>query len=545
MKQKYQLLLTLAFCLQTLCLSTVFAQSSFYQVTYGAPGTPGRIYDSNSNTTTFTYYVAGVGSHPDDANNLRLKALKISECLPPYDIAEVSPDLPELDQPPFFSGPNPDRVSVSDDPVGFPFDGLLWKGWNNNVLLEVDEARSFSVSYSGDIPESLITVGTAIIDNSTGNFRLDSIALPGAGCTDICTNRVTIDFEHSSSITLAEYLAAFGITANNLTTIDSATPSPNCTDIGTANSAFGGSGFPVFNPATGDGSGNYLDRHRVAVIPSQDNCPAAGGLASFSFQNPAQIVALSFIDLESTGATVTASSDTTTLFTEQVTAAGDNSVQTIPFADLHSEEVTTLDIEFNESAAIDELILCMSTPTPTATPTPTPTATPTPTPTATPTPTTPPQCIEGSIQKEQFDLDGLARRQAASVQKLARRLQKLAKNKRTKRFAKKVIAETNKNYIESWELTWSMNTTYITCQGEVANCSVDSDYSDKTGLILTNSNELLTLANRVLRKLRSARSRTLRKGDIKLFKLGSSLQQETVAVIESIPKNPLSCSGLA
>jgi len=129
------------------------AQDSSYCVTYGSPATPGRSYDSDNDTTTFTYTVIGKGSAPADFLNNRLKAFKVSECLPALERLTFSPDLAEGTIPEFFTGPNPDSLSAANDPVGFNFGGLIWKGWHGDatlpVLLDVDKQRSFSVTYAG------------------------------------------------------------------------------------------------------------------------------------------------------------------------------------------------------------------------------------------------------------------------------------------------------------------------------------------------------------------------------------------------------------
>lgn len=542
MKLLTTVLVTFIFIFST-SLSSALAQEAHYLVTYGGPDTPGRIYDPVSDTTTFTYTVIGQGAAADDYANLRLKGFKVevAVCEPPLEITGFTPDLPENKKPPFFAGPNPDLIDGSIDPTGLNFYGLLWKGWHGDpdlpILLNVDEQRTFSISFAGNIEVGPITTGTAIISNQTGEFAPTVHAVPGGTCDTVCENRQTFSFNDlvAGSVLSDEYLnlglevSATNANPNQLDEVgvlNTSTPVSTELDLGTPNSFYGGAGEPALDAATGTGIGNFLSQGNALVIPdcTEDTCGAGTGTITFSFKSPAQVVSLSLIDIQKEGTTIAGKQGANTVFTETVPAIGNNSLQTVAVTQ-HEVLLDELVITLAEPGAIDDLVVCLDIPTPT--PTPTPTA-------------TPPSCEEKSITEQQFKLDNNARVQNQNIKKLANKLKKIARNKRQRRLARRSAKESEALYIKSWTTIWSMSSVYTECDNANQLCVTSNDYAVKTNEYLTDSQQFIALAEKLARRLNRVRG-SANKKDAQLLQSVIELDKESQLEVSRIPAETVSC----
>lgn len=601
--------LVLRVCCLTLTLllpAAALAQDSSYWVVYGGPGTPGRVYDSQSNTTTYTYTVIGKGSEPEEYSNKRLKAFKLSECVQgPISISQ-SPDLVESDLPEFFEGANPDNISAALDPVGFNFSGWLWKGWRGDgtlpALLNVDEQRTFSLTYEGDLPEGPIVAGTALISNATGGWSPAYYTVPGNACESTCQNRIVVDFDDlQPGSVLTSQLSALGITVTTVNgtagqpdqalVVDSSNPATACSDLGTPNTFYGGPGLPSLDAASGAGIGNGGSLGNVLVVPNNTAAPACtvgAGTIEFSLSQPAQLLALSFVDLDEDGARVSGmNAGNLTVFSELISPTGDNSVVTTPFGHLNSVETTKITVELFEGAALDALVLCADggnatptpspspsstpttspsaspsttptgSPTPTLTPTNSPSGTPQPSPTPTdspggtpgttvtpePSPTLPPSCLQGDISEQQHALDGYTTELARVVKKTARRLKRLSDNRGDKKFSRRARKRAIALGLSAWEVTWSMQSQYLQCTSVISDCVVSSDYQQKTAIVLQHSQDLLTLSKKLLKRLTRVRDGNLTRSDKRIEQQATELFAATQKEIELIPAETVSCSS--
>lgn len=542
MKLLNTVLITSIFTLAT-TLSSALALEPHYLVSYGGPDTPGRIYDPVSDATTFTYTVIGQGAAADDYANLRLKAFKVevAVCEPPLEVTGFTPDLPENDKPPFFAGPNPDLIDGAVDPSALNFYGLLWKGWHGEddlpILLNVDEQRTFSISFAGNIEVGPITTGTAIISNQTGEFAPTLHAVPGGTCDTVCENRQTFSFNDlvAGSILTDEYaglgleVSATNANVNQLDEVgvfNTSTPISTELDLGTPNSFYGGSGEPALNAATGTGVGNFVDQENALIIPhcDGDTCGAGTGTITFSFNSPAQVVSLSLIDIQAEGTTIAGKKGANIIFTEAVPAIGNNSLQTVALTQ-HGVLVDELVVTLAEPGAVDDLVVCLDVPTPT--PTPTPTA-------------TPPACEEKSITEQQFKLDNNARLQNDNIKRLANKLRKISKNKRQRRLARRSVKEAQAVYLKSWTAIWSMSSVYTECANANQLCVTSNDYAVKTNEYLTNSQEFISLAQKLARRLNRVRG-SANKRDAKLRQSVIDLDKESRFEAARIPAETVNC----
>lgn len=138
-----------------------------FGVSYG-----GRVYDSATNQTTFTYTVAGTSAAPHDLSHFDIE---IPSCTPPLLIAATAPTQ---------------AVSFGVDPTT-GVDGIKW-----DTGLKVSETRTYSISFIGSVAEG--AVGVAV--KASNEFELGS--LPGPSC-------------EVASIEVDKFISVDGVTWDN------------------------------------------------------------------------------------------------------------------------------------------------------------------------------------------------------------------------------------------------------------------------------------------------------------------------------------------
>lgn len=528
--------------------------SSNYIVAFGASEIPGRVYDAQNDTTTFTYTVIGQGAAPEEYINKRLKAFKLElpVCEPEIELDSFSPDLEENDNPPFFAGPNPDIYAPEEDVVGFDFFGITWKGWHGEgalpVLVNPDEQRSFSVTFAGNLETGPLVAGTALISNDTGNFVTTRHDVPGVSCSRTCDNRVVLTFDDlSAGTTLTSQYESLGVTvtAQNATPgqldeaaiFDTAQPLAGAENLGTPNVFYGGPGQPALNPVSGVGVGNLNSLRNALVVPNcaldagkkslAAACGAGSGSITLTFASAGQLVSAEFVDSNDATSRVIGRNASATVFEETIPASGSNGVQTVPFGHLNSA-VTEVTFELEDAAAIDNIVLCLTPP-------------PVPTPTPTPTPTPPPSCEGGDITEQQFRLDSNARQQKDLIKRLAKRLRRNANGKRQRKYARSVAQQAEALYLEAWNATWAMSSVFSKCENINEQCVTSNDYQLRTAELLADSNEFVELAASLNEQLRRARGGELRPRDLAIEKRVQSIDVSSQKEAREIPAQTVSC----
>jgi hypothetical protein len=223
-------------------------------------------------------------------------------------------------------------------------------------------------------------------------------------------NFVTIDFAGLPKGTfVAEQFASLGIHLsavnhgggpNALIVFNSAYPTGNDFDLGTPNEDFGGPGIGA-GGETGQPGQNSVALGNLLIIPEYStdwnhdgrvddpNDEAGGGVITFTFDYPTEVVRLKVVDIEETspGSVVVLNAENQVVKSAAMLALGDNSVQTL---NIDVQNVATLEIDLTGSGAITGLEVCLPdvpTPTPAITYTPKPSKTPTATKTSTKTKT--------------------------------------------------------------------------------------------------------------------------------------------------------------
>jgi len=117
-----------------------------FLVSYG-----GRVYEAGSNQTMFTYIVTGTGTPPD----LSHFDLSIPICSPQLIVEAYSPTS---------------AVSFGTDPTT-GVNGIKW-----DLPLKVNETRTYTISFRGNVPEGSITAAVK------GGPGFQAGAVPGAAC---------------------------------------------------------------------------------------------------------------------------------------------------------------------------------------------------------------------------------------------------------------------------------------------------------------------------------------------------------------------------
>lgn len=361
--------------------------NNHYTVSYGAPGVPGRTYDAQNDTTTFTYTVQGSG-----INCGKLKYFMVEVCLPDTPLVSVSPMYPN------WTPPNPEVFANNVDNL-FGLKGVRWYGGHGSppILVDYNQTRTFSITLAGEIEEGWAQYGTRRYYNG---WHPVWGAIPGPGCNDVCEERRVISFEnfHAGDVITNQFAPDVLISASNLSgsaskdamIFDSAAPTCNDEDLGTPNTAFSGPGLPTLNPVTGAGVGNFNALGKVLIINEGGACypddDANGGTIYFTFNDAVKMVSATITDVEEAGGSIKAfNASNAQLFSSTIPAIGDNSQQTLNVANQNGYETKLVEINFAGSASVDNLVYCAPANTPTPTPTSTPTSTPTNTPTATAT----------------------------------------------------------------------------------------------------------------------------------------------------------------
>ena len=133
-----------------------------FNVSYG-----GKIYDSASNLTTYSYIVTGVDQRPD----LSHFDLGLPSCTPPLLIASTNPAQ---------------AVSFGVDPTT-GVDGLKW-----NLPLKTSESRTYSITFMGSVAEGMVDVAVKADTFQRGT-------LPGPSC-------------ETASIYIDKFVSSDGIT---------------------------------------------------------------------------------------------------------------------------------------------------------------------------------------------------------------------------------------------------------------------------------------------------------------------------------------------
>lgn len=193
-----------------------------------------------------------------------------------------------------------------------------------------------------------------------------------------------------------------------------------------------------------------------------------------------------------------------------------------------------------------------ATPTNTATAIPTETGTPTATPTFTPTSTptsgsggglggvTEVKCEEQNIQSAQIKADGVSAAQAELNARAIRELKRGAKSdKSLLRFAAARKAESDKLYVASWTVTWSIPSTVKNCSGGTT-CST-SNYSAQLTTYADSANRLNTLLSEVIS--RGSKQKIFSKSRAKFYQnQGKKRLNEATAALAALPTSSTLCS---
>lgn len=130
-----------------------------FNVSYG-----GRVYDSATNQTTFSYVVTGTGTRPD----LSHFSLEIPTCAPPLIVAATSPT---------------DAVSYGVDPTT-GVNGIKW-----DLPLRTTETRTYSITFVGSVAEGGVQVAV-----KGDTFEVGSIAGPSCVTASIDVDKfVSVD----------------------------------------------------------------------------------------------------------------------------------------------------------------------------------------------------------------------------------------------------------------------------------------------------------------------------------------------------------------
>ena len=371
-----------------------------FSLVYGSVNAPGRVYDSSTDITTFTYTVIGneyVG--PETQAQHFLEAFFIETCNE-YQGTQIG-------------------VSTSHEPAR----NISYQ-WYDSVVAPVYQAFGiewmetdppimgstnlsvFKLHYPGNVEATERAWG---MKSSGEDLCRKTGTIPGPSCDLVCEEKIKISFDQfSKGQIIDDELQGLGLTIsaqNNhdlhpdaAMIFDTSAPTGGDDDLGTPNNAFGGPGLPNFDPSTGVGLGNIYSLSNILIIAENldSNNPddeAIGGKLIFDFDVPVRVVGLSVIDIEghvSGGSVVASKQDGTVLFSSPVMPLGDNAVASMNVWDNQVDLSTKkLEVNLKTSGGIDDLEYCLPTPTPSNTPTPTntPTASPSPTPTYTPSPT--------------------------------------------------------------------------------------------------------------------------------------------------------------
>lgn len=398
-------LLCIQFFLLVFCSQFLFAQAQtvsvtnscvpgvdYYFVTYGAPGVPGRLYDSQSDTTTFTYTVQGNGT---DCG--LLKYFMVEVCLPSTPVVGVVPFDPSLNPT------NPEIFSSAPDQM-FNLKGVRWYGGHGNppVLVSYNQTRTFSITLSGNIEEGVAQFG---LNRYLNGWHPVWGNIPGPSCENVCEERRVISFDNFNTgevVTnqlgpevLISASSKDGSSAKDAMIFDSSNPTCNDEDLGTPNAFYGGPGLPNLNLMTGIGLGNNSALGKVLIVDEGGACfpddDSSGGKLIFAFDEGVKIVTAKITDIEEAGGSLKGLDEfNNVLFNEPIAAIGDNSLQHINVAGQSNFDTRKLEVTFESSGSIDDLVYCAQPNTPTPTPTSTATHTATNTPTSTPTNTATP-----------------------------------------------------------------------------------------------------------------------------------------------------------
>lgn len=516
-----------------------------YIVSYGAPGTPGRVYDPLTDITKFTYTVSGSGQ---SCGALKFFSVEVPMCEPALNIVETTPYYSDWDPywHPVWHRPMPDLYLDYSNPEGadphFDLYGIQWfgdHGYNTPPpLVEAWESKVFMISFAGEVEEGEVDFGTRHIFN--GKFVKQAGQIPGPSCGPICENRVSLFFNEleAGDIVSDQYQdLGISITTTNANPagphaamiFDSAEPTGNDFDLGTPNRAFGGPGSPLLNFRTGSGVGNFNPLEKLLIIAENLNIPddsAEGGVITIAFDSPTRICSAKLIDIdksESGGKLVGTNDDGDIVFSKEFPRVGNNSVQTINVCELNGFEVTRLDISLEGSGAIDDLNFCVPPPTPEPTPTPTP-------------------CSEIDISDLQLELDGGIRRQARLVKRATVRLRRIDQSRAARRFVRRAKRAARDLANEGWTLIYSIPSLLTTCEDIPPLCTESTSNQETLALYSETSNALLSLLEQVVDRTSSARGEP-RRGDQGLRTRGGDLASQVQTTASQIPGIVISCTS--
>jgi hypothetical protein len=158
---------------------------------------------------------------------------------------------------------------------------------------------------------------------------------------------------------------------HSLLVFDSANPSGDDLDLGTPNQSCGGPGIGIGGVAGSPGENcealgkilivaeNLGDSNNDNLVDDPDD-EAGGGVIDILFTDPIIFESCTFIDIEEHGGTVELWSDQSLVATEPIQSLGNNSAQTVSFAQY--QEITQVIITMTGSGAVGEFLYDVVTP---------------------------------------------------------------------------------------------------------------------------------------------------------------------------------------
>jgi hypothetical protein len=139
-----------------------------------------------------------------------------------------------------------------------------------------------------------------------------------------------------------------------------------------------------------------------------------------------------------------------------------------------------------------------------------------------------------------MSMDTNAQRQEANAHTALRRLQRQAKDKRTKDLAQQGRTEASKLSNQMWILTWSLPQVILSCP-EAAGCAT-SDNSISINSYNDTSRALRDLTQQALRELQRVLGGQLRPEDKKVGVAADRLYEEALGFSGAVPRFQTTCN---